>query len=65
MKRGCGAVAAAVRDEKRENLRVVEIENKRKYVVRKLSFVFRVCMGLVGSSWSESDPVIIYQFWRL
>ena len=39
---------------------MVEIEEKRKYVRRKLSFIFRVCIGLVGSCWSESDPIRCY-----
>ena len=31
----------------------------------KSSLVFRVCMGLIGSSWLESDPVITCQISRL
>ena len=40
---------------------MVEVKEKRNNVWRKLSLVFRVDMGLVGSSWSKSDPVVIYQ----
>ena len=65
LKRGCCTVAAAARDEKRENYVWWRSRKKENYVWRKLSFVFLVCMGLVGSSWSESDPVVIYQFARL
>ena len=58
--RGCCAVAAAARDEKRENYVWWRSRKRDTYVWRKLSIVFRVCMGLVGYSWSESDPVVIY-----
>ena len=40
---------------------MVEVKEKRNYVWRELSLVFRVGMGLVGSSWSKSDPVVIYK----
>ena len=44
---------------------MVEMEKKRNCVWRKSSFVFRVCMGLVGLNLSESDPVVNDQFSRL
>ena len=51
---------------KKRKIRVVEIEcfrwKRENYVWRKSSFAFRVCMGRIGSSWSESDPVVVYQF---
>ena len=62
LKRGCCAVAAAARDEKRENYLWWRSRKRENYAWRKLSFVFRVFMGLVGSSGLESDPVVIYQF---
>ena len=64
LRRGCGTVATRARDENRENY-VWWRSRRQSYVWRNLSFVFRVCMGLVGSSLSERDPVVIYQFSRL
>ena len=62
LKRGCCTIAAAARDEKRESYVWWRSIKRENYVWGKLSFVFRVCIGLVGSSWSKSDPEVIYQF---
>ena len=47
---------------KKKKILAVEIGKREIYVSRKFRFVFRVCMVLVGSRWSESDPMVIYQF---
>ena len=64
LKGGCCAVAAAS-DRKSEHYVWWRFGKRENYVWWKLSFAFRVCVGLVGSSLSESDPVVIYQFSRL
>ena len=50
---------------KRRKIRVVEIEKKRKLRATEIEHCSRVCIRLVGSSWSESNPVVIYQYLRL
>ena len=46
-------------------LGVVENEKKRKIRVTEVELCIGVCMELVGSSSSASDPVVTYQFWPL